>query len=264
MEEPNNYNNFDDDYKNSINAAIEDGSYFKEGFNWYCTVFLRSLVDRTFFTFMCIMGIIIIYTVISVVSMILPLKENIFIPIREKDLTKYQTFIYDISKNEEAITTDEEILRYLIINYVIERESHNYKTGDINDVNTKLDKIRNNSSGDVYNEFNAFMSSENINGPFYFFSKNVETIVKINSFKFIRIHRTNFIDKIKDYFNVHLLPIKAEVFYTLETVIGSDIKTEARKAVVSFKFRGVEYDKKNNIYSPVLFQITSYKNYEIK
>ncbi len=264
MEEPSNYNNFDEEYKESINYSVKDNSYFKEGFNWYCATFLRSIVDRTFFTFMSIMGIIIVYNVISIIFMILPLEENVFIPIREKDLTKYQTHIYDLSKNEEAITTDEDILRYLIINYVIERESHNYKTGNINDINTKLEKIRNNSSGDVYNEFNLFMSSENVNGPFYFFGKNVETSVQIDSFKFIRIHRTRFIDKIKDYFNLNLLPIQAEVYYTLKTQIGNNITTQKRKAVVSFKFRGVEYDESTQEYSPVLFQITSYKNYQIK
>ena len=263
MEEPNNYNNFDEEYKESINYDVKNGSYFKEAFKWYCDTFLRTITDRTFYVFMSIMGILITYNVIQIIFMILPLKEDIFITIKEKDLTKYFTRIYDLSKNEEALTTDEDILRYLIINYVVERESHNYKTGNINDVNTKLEKIRNNSSGDVYNEFNMFMSSGNINGPFYYFGKNVETTVQINSFNFIRIHRTRFIDKIKDYFNLQLLPVQAEVYYTLRTQIGNNITSERRKAVVSFKFRGTEYNEEKQEYSPVVFQVTGYKNYKL-
>ena len=193
MEEPNNYKNFDETYRDSIKYSINDGSYFRDGFNWYCTVFLRSIVDRTFFVFMSIMGVIIIYNVMSIIFMILPLKHDIYISIREKDLTKYQTKIYDISKNEEANSTDEDILRYLLIAYVEERETHNYKTASISDINKKLEKIKSVSSSDVFNEFNLFMSRENQNGPFYYFGKDIETSVQINSFNFIRIGPAPFI-----------------------------------------------------------------------
>ena len=264
MEEPSNYNNFDEEYKESINASVKNGTYFNEGFKWFSDSFLRSITDRTFYVFMSIMGVIIVYNVIQIIFMLLPLKQDIFISIKEKDLTKYMTHIYDISKTEEAESTDEDILRYLVMNYVIERESHNYKTGNINDMNTKLEKIKNNSSGDVYNEFNLFMSSENKNGPFYYFGKNVETTVKINSFNFIRVNRFGFLDKIKNYFTLKTLPVQAEVYYTLRTQVGSNITSQKRKAVVSFKFRGVEYNEDQQKYSPVVFQVIGYKNYELK
>lgn len=263
MEEPNNYKNFDENYKESIKSSVSDGSYFKDAFNWYCALYLRPIVDRTFFVFMSIMGVIIIYNVVVLIFMLLPIKEDVFISIREKDLTKYQTKIYDISKNEEAKSTDEDILRYLLIAYVEERETHNYKTANINDINKKLERVRNMSSSDVFNEFNFFMSRENQNGPFYYFGRDAESKVEINSFKFIRIHRESFVDKIKDYFNVGLMPIKAEVYYTLTTQIGDTITTQKRKAVISFKFTGVEYDEKTGKYSPVRLLVTSYKNYEL-
>ena len=264
MEEPSNYKNFDEDYKNSIKYSVENGEYFKDGFSWYIAKYLRSIVDRTFFVFLSIMGIIIVYNVSMLIYTLLPLKEDVFITIREKDLTKYRTNIYDLTKNNEAETTDEDLLRYLLINYVKERETHNYKKGNINDINTKLEKIENSSTGDVFNEFKYFMSSENKNGPFYFFGKNVETTININSFDFIRIHRKRIFDKIKDYFNIKLLPIKAEVYYTLKTQIGDKINTQNRKAIISFKFSGVNYEKNTNTYSPVRLIVTSYKNYQLK
>lgn len=263
MEEPNNYNNFDNDYKESIKYTVNDGSYFKDGFNWFCALYLRPIVDRTFFVFMSIMGVIITYHVIGLVFMFLPLKEDIYISIREKDLTKYATSIYDLSNNQETESTDEDVLKYLITNYVIERETHNYKSANINDMNTKLEKIKNNSSSDVFSEFRSFMSRENQSGPFYFFGKNIETTVEINSFKFIRIHRESLIKRIIDYFNVKLLPIRAEVYYTLKTHVGDKVTSEKRKAVVSFKFSGIEYDSKTEQYLPVKFAVTSYKNYKV-
>lgn len=264
MEEPSNYKNFDDNYRESVKYSISNGSYFKDAYAWYSVVYLRSIVDRTFFIFMSIIGIIIVYYVISIINMIRPLKEDIYITIREKDLTKYQTNIYDLSKNNDTESTDEDLLRYLIINYVKERESHNYKTANINDFNRKLEVIKNNSSGDVFNEFRSFMSSDNKNGPYYYFGKNIETKVEINSFKFIRVRKEKFIDRVKDYFNVKLMPIKAEVYYTLQTQVGDEITSQKRRAVVSFKFSGVEFNEKTQEYSPVRLVITDYKNYLVK
>lgn len=261
MDKLNNYDNFDENYKESVKCSVKNGKYFKEAFDWYSNTYLRSIVDRTFFVFLSIMGIIIIYYVISLIFMILPLKENIYIPIREKDLTKYETSIVDLSKNSVSKSSDEQILQYLITNYVIERETHNYKSANISDINDKLIKIQNTSSRDVYNEFKYFMSSEYKDGPYYYFGKDIETEVKINSFEFIRVKRDNLISKIIDYFNVNLMPIRAEVKYTLTTKIGDNITKQKRKAVLSFKFVGVEYNENTKKYSNVRIFITGYKNY---
>ena len=79
MEESNNYNNFDEDYKESIRCSIDDGSYFKDAFNWYADSYLKPIVDRTFFIFMSIMGIFIVYNVVLMIFMLLPLKQDIYI-----------------------------------------------------------------------------------------------------------------------------------------------------------------------------------------
>ncbi|HSQ97137.1 MAG TPA: type IV secretion system protein [Rickettsiales bacterium] len=263
MEEPNNYNNFDSEYKDSVKYCISNGIYFKDAFEWYCNKYLRPIVDRTFFVFMSIMGVIIIYSVVTIILSILPMKEDVFIAIREKDLTKYETTIHDLSKSKQAKSTDESILEYLICNYVKERESHNYKRANINDVNLKLQKIKNNSSADVFNDFKYFMGADNENGPYYYFGKNIETTVKIDSFNFIRVQRTKIIDKIIDYFNVKLMPIKAEVFYTVIMQIGDKVSYQKRKAILSFKFNGVEYSDETEKYSPLKFVIINYKNYSL-
>lgn len=264
MEKPNNYDNFDEIYKKSIKTSVENGSYFRDAFSWFSVAYLRTIVDRSFFIFMSIMGVMIIYFVIIIINMILPLKEDIYITIKENDLTKYKTNIYDISENKDAETTDEHILRYLITNYVKNRESHNYKQANINDINNKLNVIQNTSSSDVFSEFKYFMSSENSNGPYYYFGKNIETSVTVDSFDFVRIQRKKILDKVIDYFNIKLLPIKADVYYTLTIQVGDNISYEKRRASVSFKFTGPELNKETNKYSPIKFLITEYKNYNVR
>lgn len=263
MEEPNNYSSFDEKYRESIKFSLNDGSYFKDAFSWYSSAFLNNISDRTFYVFLSIMGILIIFYVMRIFLLILPLKEDIFISIKEKDLTQYQTSIIDLTLNSDLESTDEEILKYLLTNYVKERETHNYKTANINDMNLKLTRIKNTSSGDVFSAFRNFMGSGNRNGPYYFFGKNIETYVDITGFKFIRIVRTKLKDKIIDFFNIKLLPIKAEVYYTLTTDIAGNIKSQKRKAVMTFKYGGVEFDKKTNKYTPAKVIVTSYQNYMV-
>jgi type IV secretory pathway component VirB8 len=267
MEEPNNYSDFDSNYRDSIKYCVNDGSYFKDAFDWYCNKYLRPIVDRTFFIFMSIMGVVIVYNVVHVISLLLPIKDDVYISIvenDENDLTKYQVTIKDLSKSKGAKSTDEDILEYLILNYVKERESHNYKIANIDDVNLKFTKIKNTSSPDVFDGFKYFMSADYNNGPYYYFGKNVQTTIRIDSFSFIRINRGNFIDKVIDYFSIGLIPVKAEVFYTLNMQIGDKTTSQNRKVILSFKFNGVEYDERSEKYLSVRFIVTSYKNYMLK
>lgn len=264
MEEPSNYNNYDEKYKESIKFSMDSGNYFKDAFSWYSLTYIQPIVDRTLLLFASIISIFIIYNVSQLITTLLPLKEDIYVVIREKDLSVYQTSIYDLSKNNDTLTTNEDILRYLLINYVEERESHNYKSANVNDMNHKLKVIENNSSSDVYNEFKIFMSRNNVGGPYYFFGKDVETTVKIDSFKFIRIDKKGWFSKLKDYFNVDILPVRAEVYYTLNTQIGNKTTSQKRKAVISFEFSGVATDKKTGKYLPIKFKVISYKNYDLK
>jgi type IV secretory pathway component VirB8 len=263
MEPPNNYDGYDVSYRDSVKQAEAEGSFYKDGFNFFTTVYLRPIVDRTFFIFLSIVGFVIIYNVVMIVLSILPLKEDIFIFIKERDMTRYMTSIKSIDEEKSLETTDEKVLKYLLLEYVKDREEHNYKTGNVNDFNIKLERVKNNSSADVNSDFRYFMSSENKSGPYYFFGKEVETNIKINSLNFIRVKRKNLLHKVKDYFNLKLLPIGADVYYTLTTIIGENITVEKRKAIIEFKSQGIEKDKNGNFLSPKIL-ITSYKNYLLK
>jgi type IV secretory pathway component VirB8 len=258
------YENFDDIYKESIKFSVDDGTYFRDGFDFFISNYLAPIVDRTFFIFVSILSIFIIYFVINLILYVLPIKEEINIPIKERDLTKYFTKMTDISKNDDAETTDEDILRYLLINYVKQRETHDYKTGNINDINKKLSIIQHNSSSDVNNEFRGFMSKENTAGPYHYFGKDIDSAVEITSFKFRRVQKKDFFTKVKDYFNVNILPIAADVYYTLTIRVGDNPpRYEKRRANIEFKFVGVEQDN-NEKYLPVKFSVTNYKNYMVK
>ena len=257
--------NFDENYAKNIKIDVENGNYFKDSYDYFCISYLKPITDRTFYIFVSVIGICIIYFVLLIIINSFSIKEEMYITIKENDLTKYQTDIVDLTKYKESQSTDEEILQYLITNYVKERETHNYKSGNINDINTKLVKIRNNSSGDVFNEFKQFMSRDNANGPYYYFGKSIETKVDIKKFNYIRYVPKNFFEKIKNFFSIKmLLPIRAEVYYDLIINNGEKKIINKRKAVITYKYSTFEYDKDKDKYSAVKFYVTSYKNYIVK
>ena len=89
MEEPSNYKNFNDEYKESVKFSIDSGNYFKDAFSWYNTVYIKPSVDRTSLIFAFVLSVFIIYNVVNLILYLLHLKEDIYIAIREKDLLKY-------------------------------------------------------------------------------------------------------------------------------------------------------------------------------
>jgi type IV secretory pathway component VirB8 len=257
------YESFDNIYKESIKYNVENGVYFADGFDYFLVAYLRPIVDRTFYIFVCIISIFIIYNTISLISFVLPIKEDVNVVINERDMSRYHLTITDLSKNKDTLTIDEDILRFLLMNYVKLRETHNYKSADVTEFNNRFISIQNNSSPDVSNDFRLFMSKENTTGPYYYFGKDIESSIKITSFSFDRIKRVKLSDKIRDYFNTKLLPIRANVYYTLTIKNDSKIYNESRKAVLEFEFIGIEKNKEGKMTAPK-FSVTSYKNYRIK
>ena len=60
MEEPSNYNNYDEKYKESIKFSMDSGNYFKDAFSWYSLTYIQPIVDRTLLLFASIISIFII------------------------------------------------------------------------------------------------------------------------------------------------------------------------------------------------------------
>ncbi|MDR2526358.1 MAG: type IV secretion system protein [Rickettsiales bacterium] len=258
------YENFDDTYRESIKSSVNNGTFFHDGWDFFSVVYLRTITDRSFYIFIAIIAAFICYNTVLLIDFILPLKEDVYITIKEKDITKYSIFIKDLSKNKDADTTNEHVLRYLLMNYVKEREEHDYRSGKIADINAKLLKIYSNSSPDITNEFRNFMSQSNRGGPFYYLGNDIQSMVEITNFKFRRIVRSSLMQKIKDWLFNSLLPIGADVYYDLIIEAGDgQVVREKRRAYIEFSFVGVEKSEKGD-YLPVKFMVTQYKNYLVK
>lgn len=245
-----------------IRESIENGDYFKDAMEWYSLSYISPITERAFFVLLSILSVFITYMFITIISSALPLKETVPVVIKEKDTAVYRTTIKSIKHKDEAKTTDEAVLRFLLINYIKEREEHNYKRAKIQDVNEKLDKIKNNSSVEVFEQFKDFMSRSNPSSPIHFFNKNVERKITINSFKFAKTKKITLFDKMKGFLAMQALPTKAYINYTSHTILPNKIIKEQREAEITFKFNGIDIDKKTQKFSPLRFIVIDYKKFK--
>lgn len=245
-----------------VRESIEDGSYFKDAMEWYSTSYILPLTERAFFILLSILSVFVTYMFVIIIASALPLKERLSVVIREKDTAIYEPSITSLVNKKETKSTEEAVLRFLVINYLKEREEHNYKKADITTVNIKLDKIKNNSSIDVFENFKNFMSKSNPSSPIHFFGKNVERKVEIKSFYFVKPKKLTIFDKMKGFLAMYSLPTKAYVNYTVSTVLPSKVVTEERKAELTFKFNGIDIDRETEEFLPLQFIVVEYKKFK--
>lgn len=161
---------------NVIKQKFEDGSYFIEARNWYFIQYVSPIVERAMLFITTILSFVILYFLYQVMQMAFPLVEKKPIFVRSLDQSKYHVYLenlkphkrsaIDKDKIDPQVTNNSEaIIKKLVAQYVIERESFDYRDSDIQKVKTKFNKIRNTSSVAEYEKFQTTMDSENPESP---------------------------------------------------------------------------------------------------
>ncbi|MDX2083390.1 MAG: VirB8/TrbF family protein [Rickettsiales bacterium] len=262
-------------YFDFIKSSVKDGSYFKDGLNWYFFRYVNPFCERTIFTFAALVASIVFYCLIQMIQGAFPLVEKDPIIIPAVDQSQYFPNLVPLkphakgpgSKNydPEIVTVDEAIAKYLLSVYVKDREAYDYSKSEVEDVNNKFAHIRNTSSASQYREFQLFMSKDNPDSPIHNFGQKVSKSVEIESVKFLKEEPKDFSQKAKDFLTVKI-PTEAEVRFstTLKTADeNGDIKTskESYLAKIDFSFSGVSKESKNNNLD---FLVNSYKLYKVQ
>jgi type IV secretory pathway component VirB8 len=161
---------------NIIKQKVADGSYFIEARNWYFIKYVSPIVERAMLFITAIISFVILYYLYQVMQMAFPLVEKKPIFVRSLDQSQYHVYLenlkphkrsaIDKDKIDPRITNNNEaIIKKLVAQYVVERESFDYRDSDIQKVKTKFNKIRNTSSATEYKKFQAVMDGENPDSP---------------------------------------------------------------------------------------------------
>ncbi len=259
------------EYFDFIRSSVKDGSYFKDAMNWYFFRYINPICDRTLLIFGSLIAAVVLFFLAQMIQSAFPLVQRVPIFIQAKDQSLYFPNLVELKPKKsspnydpEVKSLDEIISKYLIINYIKNREEFDYSKARIEDFNKKFNHIRNTSSVNEYQAFQAFMDKNNPTSPLNKFGKKVTKTVKIESILFIRKEPKNFADKAMNYLTSKI-PTEAEIrFVAITKDFSSGImqqENEKYVAKVNFNFAGVgSNDKSKNLD----FAVNGYKLFKIK
>lgn len=260
------------EYLDSMKASVSDGSYFKDAVNWYFFKYVTPICDRTLLIFGAILATVVIYFLYQMMQSAFPLVEKMPIFIKSKDQSLYFPNLVELKPKENEsgydpniATVDEAVAKYLLANYVKERESFDFSDANIEDVNNKFNRIRNTSSSEQYKAFQLFMSKGNPTSPIRFFGKDVYREVTIESVKMIKEESDNLAIRAKNFIYSQI-PTQAQVRFISNTITrnpqdGTNIEQKERfVAKINFKFAGISREET----SLLNFTVNGYQLYRIR
>ncbi len=260
------------EYFQYIKLSVKEKRYFEDSLEWYFFRYISPICDRTLLIFGGIISVIVLYLLIVMISGAFPLVVSEPIFINSKDQSIYFSKLVKLKpkKNElnfdpEIKNVDEAVLKYLLSSYISDREGYNFSKAEIEDVNNKFIKIRNNSSSEEYRMFQLSMSKDNPKSPIHDFGKEISKEIDIISVKFIRKKSTTFAEKAMEYvFNN--IPTEAEIRFSSITK-SSDEYGELKNikenfvAKVKYEFEGISKDEKSTY---IKFLVNKYQLFRVK
>jgi type IV secretory pathway component VirB8 len=256
----------DEEYLELIKESFESGAYFKDSLDWYFLRYVNPIVDRSLMIMVSLIAAISLYFLFQIISHAFPLVEQVPIVIRDHDTSIYRPIIHELrAKNDESVkNVDEAVAKYLLTNYVKERESFDFRDSDVSEVNQKFNRVKNNSTLLEYRNFQAFMSRDNAESPVNFFGKNIYKTVKIQAVNFIRSASEDKMGKFTNFFS-NEVPKKAEITFLVTThkinEAGDEVsESQSFIAKIDFDFKGVNREAKSGV---LRFIVNDYKLFKI-
>jgi type IV secretory pathway component VirB8 len=259
------------EYLGFIKSSVEDGSYFKDGLNWYFFRYVTPICDRTLLIFGAIIASVVLYCLVQMVRSAFPLVEEVPVFLAAADTSVSFPNLVNLKPRKDSpgydqniLTVDEAVAKYLLEIYVKDRESYDFSKAEVEEVNRKFNRIRTLSSAEEYRVFQLIMSRDNPASPLNNFGQNIRRDVKIESVKLVRKEVVGFANQAKEFLQ-NVLPSEAEVRFiaTTKTTDANEVtKDESERYItkISFDFAGAQKDKKKDLG----FAVKGYKLYKIK
>jgi type IV secretory pathway component VirB8 len=260
------------EYFKFIKSSVDDGSYFKDAQDWYFFRYISPICDRTLLIFGALIAAVVLYWLTEMVQGMFPLVQKTPIFIRSVDQANYFPDLIGLKPKKGTaqydpmvVTVDEAVAKYLLSTYIKEREGYDFSQAEIEDVNTKFNRIKNVSSAAEYRAFQAIMSKDNPTSPILDFGLNVKKTIVVESVQFIKKEPQDFTAKAKNFLS-SAVPTEAEIRFlattkkrNIEDGTASEEK-ERYVAKINFTFGGVnKTEKKENIN----FIVNSYQLFKV-
>jgi type IV secretion system protein VirB8 len=217
-----------------VAEKIRSGEFFRESRAMYDFTVHNPMAERYFYVLVCALAGIIFLASIVAVNGLYPLKRAVPFIVSSTNIAEDFPNIHTLTaqKNEDPSGA---VLRFVIKNYVLLRESY-----DINTFDRNTNGIKSQSSEQVFAEYQRLTSPTNPESPIALYQRHSRRVVTVLSTR--QLNETT---------------IEA----TFEaTVIGkTDVKKSAWQANITFNYSGIALDESTGRVKPFTFTVTSYK-----
>tara|TARA_B110000259_G_scaffold59887_1_gene70817 strand:+ start:6237 stop:7031 length:795 start_codon:yes stop_codon:yes gene_type:complete len=263
-----NNNDFDQEqkkiYNDYVTTMVDKNLYFKDSLEYYLSRYVTIRCQRTCLIIILLFASLILYILTFEIIKLLPIKQPLPILISAKDTTKYYPSIKSLRKSYDAevISINDMVARYLVENYVKQRESYDFRTGDISDINNKLEFIRNNSSSKEYRNFKKLFDRSSPLSPVRFFGKNSYSEVSVVSVSFVKEKNKNLIKIAQDFLYINLAK-EAVVDYKITRYVGNKKISSNKRVAISFSFLGIN-EKSGGLKKKLNFTVNNFVNLKIR
>lgn len=251
-------------YSEVVKSVYEEGKYFSDAMDWYCLKYLSAISERTFFVVLSVMSFIIVILLYLTINNIMPLTEEFPVLVTQNDPVNYYTTIESVKPKNMDYNSNEAILRLLLIRYVRELFDHNYKSGNIEDLNKKLLKIKNYSTDEVLQKFRNEFNQISAN----MFNKNVEQRVYVKTFKFKEKEKSNgknkLLSSLSSYIFTKKIPTEAELEYEIHIISNGNRSVSKQRILLDFKYEAIKYNNLKKDFTKPILVVTNYKTIDLK
>ena len=245
----------------SLNEAIKDKSYFKEGLDWYLAKFCFPISGKFLWAIIVILLIFINIKLYKQIEEWFPIITKKPIVLINTD-SEYKQVVKKMDNPHRD--TNLAILEYLIINYIRTREEFNKGSLDLLKIDTRLRNIANISSRNIYRSYKKIFYAKTKENPIKRLGNSGIRKVNIISVN-IDLGKQNLLQKLT-LKRKTTAPTKAIIIF--QTIEKKQNKNTVQKWQLNLTYRysktQIKTQDKEKIFTPPEFIVNEYILQELK
>lgn len=244
-----NMSNMDSSEYIEIAEKVRSGEYFREVRRMIDHDLHDPMTDRYWYILITIPSVIIVFVSFFALQTLYPLKPSVPFIFGINDIMEDVPRIKSLIK-EKGEGADAALRRFLVANYVKEREEYDASTFDRNQI-----ALKTLSSKPVFSEYQDAIALNNPNSPIVLYQRHTARIVNVTSVQLLQ-KTVNKNSTIEDYvmrvwYEARLQP--AQLQYTAEQQPVTRWQVD-----VAFKYEPIKLNEQTGEITPYGFLVTGY------
>ena len=161
-------------------GSWNSGQYFALSRNWYDELYHRPMIERGYFILLSLFAFLTIFFAFLVYESMFPLAPTVPYLVTTDNINEDMPVIRHLRTQEDQ-TLSESLAKFLIEDYVTQRETYNYTQDTIE---RRFNRVHSTSNDAVFGAYQRLMNPENRASPLSYLGRDGTRRMRINSTQF--------------------------------------------------------------------------------